>query len=48
MLLVILLETQSLMYLTCGTIANPISGCTPFNIFGGPDLGLAAGRISAC
>ena len=33
--------------LTCGTIANPISGCTPFNIFGGPDLGLAAGRISA-
>ena len=27
--------------------ANPISGCTPFNIFGGPDLGLAAGRISA-
>jgi outer membrane receptor protein involved in Fe transport len=33
--------------LTCGTVANPISGCTPFNIFGGPDLGLAAGRISA-
>ena len=33
--------------LTCGTAANPISGCTPFNIFGGPDLGLAAGRISA-
>jgi len=33
--------------LTCGTPANPISGCTPFNIFGGPDLGLAAGRISA-
>jgi len=33
--------------LTCGTSANPISGCTPFNIFGGPVLGLAAGRISA-
>ena len=32
--------------LTCGTPANPIGQCTPFNIFGGPDLGLAAGRIS--
>ena len=33
--------------LTCGTPANPIAGCIPFNIFGGPDLGLAAGRITA-
>ena len=32
--------------LTCGTPTNPIGQCTPFNIFGGPDLGLAAGRIS--
>ena len=32
--------------LTCGTVEVPISGCVPFNIFGGPDLGLAAGRIS--
>jgi outer membrane receptor protein involved in Fe transport len=32
--------------LTCGTIDNPISGCTPFNLFGGPDLGLSAGIIS--
>jgi iron complex outermembrane receptor protein len=32
--------------LTCGTVETPISGCVPFNIFGGPDLGLAAGRIT--
>ena len=32
--------------LTCGTPEAPIGQCTPFNIFGGPDLGLAAGRIS--
>ncbi|MDA9259492.1 TonB-dependent receptor [Gammaproteobacteria bacterium] len=32
--------------LTCGTVDNPISGCTPFNLFGGPDLGLSAGVIS--
>ena len=33
--------------LRCGTAAVPIHGCMPFNIFGGPDLGLAAGRITA-
>ena len=33
--------------LTCGTPSNIIAGCTPFNLFGGPDLGLSAGRISA-
>ncbi len=32
--------------LKCGTPDNVILGCTPFNIFGGPDLGLAAGRIT--
>ena len=32
--------------LTCGTPEAPIGQCTPFNIFGGPDLGLSAGRIS--
>ena len=32
--------------LTCGTPADPINQCVPFNIFGGPDLGLSAGRIS--
>ena len=32
--------------LTCGTVEAPIAQCTPFNIFGGPDLGLSAGRIS--
>jgi len=32
--------------LTCGTPENPIAGCTPFNLFGGPDLGLSAGIIS--
>jgi hypothetical protein len=26
--------------------ADPIKQCVPFNIFGGPDLGLSAGRIS--
>ena len=29
-----------------GTVDAPIAQCVPFNIFGGPDLGLAAGRIS--
>jgi len=34
--------------LRCGTPgAQAIAGCTPFNFFGGPDLGVAAGRISA-
>ena len=26
--------------LTCGTPEAPVSQCVPFNIFGGPDLGL--------
>ena len=33
--------------LQCGTPEEVIFGCMPFNIFGGPDLGLAAGRITA-
>lgn len=32
--------------LRCGTPGNVIAGCTPFNVFGGPDLGLGAGVIS--
>ena len=32
--------------LTCGTPGNTIRGCIPFNIFGGPDLGLGAGVIT--
>jgi iron complex outermembrane receptor protein len=32
--------------LRCGTPGNVLRGCTPFNIFGGPDLGLAAGVIT--
>jgi iron complex outermembrane receptor protein len=32
--------------LNCGTPDNVIRGCVPFNIFGGPDLGLGAGVIS--
>ena len=32
--------------LRCGTPGNVIAGCTPFNVFGGPDLGLAKGVIS--
>ncbi|MBM5812210.1 MAG: TonB-dependent receptor [Gammaproteobacteria bacterium] len=33
--------------LFCGTPGNVIRGCVPFNLFGGPDLGLAAGVITA-
>lgn len=33
--------------LHCGTPGAVIAACTPFNIFGGPDLGVAAGVISA-
>lgn len=33
--------------LRCGTPGEVINGCTPFNLFGGADLGLAAGTISA-
>lgn len=34
--------------LRCGVTGTaPIVGCIPFNLFGGPDLGLAAGRINA-
>ncbi len=32
--------------LRCGTPGAVITGCVPFNIFGGPDLGLGAGVIS--
>ena len=32
--------------LRCGTPGNVVRNCVPFNIFGGPDLGLAAGRIT--
>ena len=32
--------------LQCGTPGNVNVMCTPFNIFGGPDLGLSAGRIT--
>ena len=32
--------------LHCGTPGNVIAGCVPYNLFGGPDLGLAAGVIS--
>lgn len=32
--------------LRCGTPGNVIRGCVPFNMFGGPDLGLGAGVIS--
>lgn len=33
--------------LRCGTPGAVIAGCTPFNLFGGADLGLANGVISA-
>lgn len=32
--------------LRCGTVGNVVRNCVPFNIFGGPDLGLSAGRIT--
>ena len=32
--------------LKCGTTTNVIAGCTPYNIFGGPDLGLSNGVIT--
>ena len=32
--------------LRCGTPGNVVRNCVPFNIFGGPDLGLGAGVIS--
>ncbi|MBS0213688.1 MAG: TonB-dependent receptor [Proteobacteria bacterium] len=32
--------------LRCGTPGNVIANCVPYNIFGGPDLGLGAGVIS--
>ncbi len=32
--------------LRCGTPGNVITGCVPYNLFGGPDLGLGAGVIS--
>jgi iron complex outermembrane recepter protein len=32
--------------LRCGTATAVIAGCTPFNLFGGPDLGLGAGVIN--
>ena len=32
--------------LHCGTPGNVIVGCVPYNVFGGPDLGLAAGVIT--
>ncbi len=32
--------------LRCGTPTAIIQGCVPFNVFGGPDLGLGAGVIS--
>ncbi len=33
--------------LRCGAPGNVIAGCIPFNVFGGPDLGVAAGVITA-
>jgi iron complex outermembrane recepter protein len=33
--------------LRCGTPGNVITGCVPFNVFSGPDLGVAAGVITA-
>ncbi|TXH74667.1 MAG: TonB-dependent receptor, partial [Lysobacteraceae bacterium] len=33
--------------LHCGTPGNVIRNCVPFNLFGGPDLGVAAGVLSA-
>ncbi len=33
--------------LRCGAPGAVINGCVPFNLFGGPDLGVAAGRQSA-
>jgi len=33
--------------LRCGTPGAVISGCVPYNVFGGPDLGLGAGVITA-
>ncbi len=33
--------------LHCGTPGNIITGCVPFNVFGGPDLGVGAGVITA-
>ncbi|MDP1698618.1 MAG: TonB-dependent receptor [Xanthomonadaceae bacterium] len=33
--------------LRCGTPGAVVAGCTPFNLFGGPDLGVGAGVISA-
>lgn len=32
--------------LRCGTPGNVIRGCVPLNIFGGPDLGVAAGVVT--
>ena len=32
--------------LKCGTPTNVIAGCIPYNIFGGPDLGLSNGVIT--
>jgi iron complex outermembrane receptor protein len=32
--------------LVCGTPAAPITNCVPFNVFGGPDLGVGAGIIT--
>jgi len=32
--------------LRCGSAAEIIHGCMPFNIFGGPDLGVSTGRIT--
>ncbi|MBD8524977.1 TonB-dependent receptor plug domain-containing protein [Pseudomarimonas arenosa] len=32
--------------LRCGAPGAVIANCVPFNLFGGPDLGLAAGRIT--
>ena len=31
----------------CGTATSPVFGCTPLNLFGGPDMGLSAGVITA-
>lgn len=33
--------------LRCGTPTSIIAGCVPFNVFGGPDLGVAKGVITA-
>jgi outer membrane receptor protein involved in Fe transport len=33
--------------LRCGTPGNVLAGCIPFNVFGGPDLGQAAGVVTA-